>query len=134
MTEEPDMDELTSMIRPQLSAHFKPALLARMSILPFYTIDQSAMKMITDLKLNKIVKRMHATHGMTLTFDPKVTEAIAARCTEVETGARNIDHIIRGNLLPQMSTQLLQKMSEDDLPAQLKVGIGETGEFSFAFA
>ncbi|MCB9893605.1 MAG: type VI secretion system ATPase TssH [Planctomycetes bacterium] len=130
----PDMDELVSMIRPQLSAHFKPALLARMSILPFYTIDQGAMKMITNLKLNKIVRQMHATHGMTLAFDEKVTEAIAARCKEVETGARNIDHIIRGTLLPQMSTQLLQKMSEGDLPAQMKVGIGESGDFSFAFA
>jgi type VI secretion system protein VasG len=131
--DQPNVDELVSLIRPALSAHFKPALLARMSILPFYTINQDAMKMITDLKLNKIVKRMHATHNMALTFDPKVTEAIAARCTEVETGARNIDHIIRGNLLPQMSTQLLQKMSEGDLPAKMTVGIGETGDFSFAF-
>ena len=130
----PDMDELVSMIRPQLSAHFKPALLARMSILPFFTIDQGAMMMITNLKLNKIVRQMHATHGMTLSFDEKVTQAIAERCKEVETGARNIDHIIRGNLLPQMSTQLLQKMSEGDLPATMKVGIGESGDFSFDFA
>ena len=79
----PDMDELVSLIRPQLSAHFKPALLARMSILPFYTIDQSAMQMITDLKLNKIVRQMHATHNMALAFDPKVTEAIAAQGGEV---------------------------------------------------
>lgn len=131
--DQPDMDELVSMIRPQLSAHFKPALLARMSILPFFTIDQSAMKMITDLKLNKIVRQMQATHHMALKFDPKVTEAIAARCTEVETGARNIDHIIRGTLLPQMSTELLQKMSEGDLPPTMEVGIGESGDFSFSF-
>jgi type VI secretion system protein VasG len=130
----PDMDELVSMIRPKLSAHFKPALLARMSILPFYTINQEAMKMITDLKLSKIVKRMAATHDMKLEFAPAVTQAIADRCKEVETGARNIDHIIRGTLLPQMSTQLLQKMSEGDLPSSMKVGIGETGDFSFNFA
>ena len=129
----PDMDELVGMIRPQLSAHFKPALLARMSILPFYTIDHSAMQMITELKLNKIVRQMHATHGMTLTFEPAVINAIADRCKEVETGARNIDHIIRGTLLPQMSTQLLQKMSEDELPATMKVGIGESGDFVFGF-
>lgn len=129
----PDMDELVSLIRPKLSAHFKPALLARMTILPFYTINQEAMKMITDLKLNKIVKRMDSTHGLQLKFDASVTQAIADRCKEVETGARNIDHIIRGNLLPQMSTQLLQKMSEGELPATLTVGVGEKGDFSFAF-
>lgn len=130
----PEMDELVGMIRPQLSAHFKPALLARMSILPFFTIDQSAMKMITDLKLNKIRRQLHDTHHMELVFAPTVTDAIAARCTEVETGARNIDHIIRGSLLPQMSTQLLQKMSEGDLPARLSIGIADNGLFSFDFA
>jgi type VI secretion system protein VasG len=129
----PDTDELVGLIRPQLSAHFKPALLARMNILPFFTIDQSAMQMITGLKLNKIVKQMANTHGLELVFEPKVTEAIAARCTEVETGARNIDHIIRGNLLPQMSTQLLQKMSEGELPAKMNVGIADSGDFSFGF-
>lgn len=131
--ERPDMDQLVGLIRPKLSAHFKPALLARMTILPFYTIDQSAMKMITDLKLNKIVKRMAATHDMKIVFDPAVTQAIADRCKEVETGARNIDHIIRGNLLPQMSTQLLQKMSEGQMPAAMNVGIGAGGEFEFRF-
>ena len=129
----PDMDELVSLIRPQLSAHFKPALLARMNILPFYTIDQDAMRMITGLKLNKITRQMKDTHNMELGFDDKVIETIAARCTEVETGARNIDHIIRGTLLPQMSTNLLQKMSEDDLPEKLTVGIGESGDFTFEF-
>jgi type VI secretion system protein VasG len=129
----PDMDELVGLIRPQLSAHFKPALLARMNILPFFTIDQDAMQMITGLKLNKIVRQMQNTHGLELVFEPKVTEAIAARCTEVETGARNIDHIIRGTLLPQMSTQLLQKMSEGELPAKMMVGIAESGDFSFDF-
>ncbi|MCC6464565.1 MAG: type VI secretion system ATPase TssH [Planctomycetes bacterium] len=131
--ERPDMDELVKLIRPPLSAHFKPALLARMSILPFYTIDQAAMRMITDLKLGKIVKRMAHTHGMHLAFDAKVTETIAARCTEVETGARNIDHILRGTLLPRMSTVLMQKMAEGSLPPQMKVGIGADGGFSFSF-
>ncbi|MBX3460343.1 MAG: type VI secretion system ATPase TssH [Planctomycetes bacterium] len=130
----PDMTELVSLIRPALSAHFKPALLARMTILPFYTIDTAAMKMITELKLNKIVKRMQATHGMELKFEPAVVAAIADRCKEVETGARNIDHIIRGNLLPQMSTQLLQKMSTGELPSKMAVGISESGDFSFGFS
>ncbi|MCF6228879.1 MAG: AAA family ATPase [Planctomycetes bacterium] len=129
----PDMDELVSMIRPQLSAHFKPALLARMTILPFFTIDQAAMQMITGLKLNKIVKQMADTHKMDLSFADNVTTTIAARCTEVETGARNIDHIIRGNLLPAMSTTLLQKMSEGDLPPAMQVSVGDDGQFSFAF-
>ncbi|MBE7490529.1 MAG: type VI secretion system ATPase TssH [Planctomycetes bacterium] len=131
--ERPDAEELVKLIRPTLSAHFKPALLARMSIVPFFTIDEATLKEITDLKLSKIVKRMAATHDMKLVFEPSVRDAIAGRCKEVETGARNIDHIIRGNLLPTMSTQLLQKMSEGQMPASLSVGIGDNGEFRFTF-
>ncbi len=131
--ERPDAEELAKLIRPTLSAHFKPALLARMSITPFFTIDENTLKEITELKLNKIVKRMAATHDMALVFEPSVRDAIASRCKEVETGARNIDHIIRGNLLPQMSTQLLQKMSEGQMPSKLNVGIGEGGDFRFSF-
>jgi type VI secretion system protein VasG len=130
----PDAEELVKLIRPTLSAHFKPALLARMNIAPFFTIDEATLKEITDLKLNKIVRRMQDTHDMKLVFEPTVRDAIASRCKEVETGARNIDHIIRGNLLPQMSTQLLQKMSEGQMPAGMNVGIGKEGEFTFSFA
>jgi len=131
--EPPDTETLISMIRPALSAHFKPALLARMNVVPFYPLKQDALRGIAELKLGKLVKRLHEAHRMKLVFTEAVPDAIAARCTEVETGARNVDHIIRGNLLPKMSTQLLEQMSEGDLPGRLTVGFDEASGFTFEF-
>ena len=60
-------------------------------------------------------------------------DAIAERCTEVETGARNVDHIINGSLLPRISTEILQQMTIGPLPELVKVGLDDKGEFVFAF-
>ena len=130
--EEPDLETLVSMIRPALSAHFKPALLARMTILPYYPLRPEALKGIAKLKLGKVQRRLQEQHKMTMSITDDVTNAIAERCTEVETGARNVDHIIRGTLLPQISTEILTQMTKGELPGQLEVGFED--DFTFKFS
>ena len=117
----PNCDDLVELIRPALSAHFKPALLARMTIVPFYTLDASSLQMVSRLKLNRLVKRLQNSQKIALTYADSVVDAIAARCTEVETGGRNVDHIINGTLLPEISQQILQKMSEDVIVTALAI-------------
>jgi type VI secretion system protein VasG len=129
----PDAETLATMIRPILSAHFKPALLARMTIVPFYPLKPDVLQMITRLKLGKLTKRLRETHGITAEIDAAVVAAIAARCTEVETGARNVDHIIRGSLLPRMSRQLLERMGAGPMPATLRVTLSSDGQFDLVF-
>jgi type VI secretion system protein VasG len=89
--------------------------------------------MITRLKLGKLQKRLASQHKMSMEITDAVVDAIAARCTEVETGARNVDHILRGTLLPRISTEILTQMSVGPLPARLTLGIGDGGDFTFAF-
>ena len=129
----PPIDDLVALIRPALSKHFKPALLARMTIVPFYPIGQDALKEITRLKLGQLEKRLKENHRMAMEIDPKVIDAIAERCTEVETGARNVDHIISGTLLPKISSVILQQMSTGTLPAKIVVKLDGSGDFSFEF-
>ena len=131
--ERPERDMLTEAIRPVLSNHFKPALLARMEIVPFYPIVGEAMKEIVGLKLGRLGDRLQQSHKMGFAYDTSVVEQIALRCTEVETGARNVDHIINRTLLPQISTELLEQMSEEWQPDTLNVGISETGDFAISF-
>ncbi len=126
----PDSEALLEAIRPVLSDHFKPALLARMQIVPFFPIRKEVMGDIVELKLNKVGKRLEASHKMSFGYSPEVVQQIAARCTEVETGARNIDYIINGNLLPHISTEILARMGDEQMPASLQIGIGEDGEFT----
>lgn len=131
--ERPSMEVLTSAIRPILSAHFKPALLARMSIVPFYGLDADAMKMIVELKLGKVAATLQANNKMSLVYTPAVVDQIAARCTEVETGARNIEYILSSNILPRLSQLILTHLSEGGMPARAFLDVEETGGFAFRF-
>ena len=130
----PERDVLTEAIRPVLSNHFKPALLARMEIVPFYPIVGEAMKEIVGLKLNRLADRLKHSHKMGFDYDGAVVDQITQRCTEVETGARNVDHIINRTLLPQISTELLEQMSEEGRPDTLSVGISGAGDFTIKFS
>ncbi|MCP4699198.1 MAG: type VI secretion system ATPase TssH [Gammaproteobacteria bacterium] len=130
----PDMAELTGLIRPILSKHFKPALLARMEIVPFVPINSEAMAGIAKAKLGKLAQRMRDSQKMAFTWQDSVVEHIVQRCTEVETGARNIDHIINGNLLPRIAGEVLAQMGEASPPDRLDVDIDDAGDFSFRFS
>ena len=126
-------EELIEPIRPVLSRHFKPALLARMTIVPFYPIGEDSMRAIVELKLGQLRKRLLENHAIALDYAPEVVEQIARRCTEVETGARNIDHIMQGTLLPRISSELLLRMAEGALPGRLEIALDDTGGFAVRF-
>jgi len=129
----PSAEKLVEAIRPVLSKHFKPALLARMTIVPYYTLDPSFMQQIVTLKLDRLVARMAENNRMKLTCSPGVVEQIAARCTEVETGARSIDHIMRGTILPQLSREILARLGDDSMPAEVHLEM-QDGAFHIRFA
>ncbi len=131
--QKPGLDQLVDLIRPELSAHFKPALLARMDIVPYYPLDQDSLKLIVKLKLDRLTKRLMESQKIRLEYEAGVIDAIAEKCTEVETGARNIDYIINKNLLPNISTEILGMMAEETMPELLKVAIDENGQFVYAF-
>ncbi|WP_319762564.1 type VI secretion system ATPase TssH [Maridesulfovibrio sp.] len=137
MTAEEDeipLDAVLSAVRPILSQHFKPALLARMNVVPYFSLNPDAMKMITRLKLGKLEKMLLANNKMKLTYDADVVDQIAARCTEVETGARNIEYILNGNVLPKMSKEILMHMTGGGMPAAVHLGVDEDGSFSMEFS
>lgn len=132
--ERPPVEALTDAIRPILSNHFKPALLARMQIVPFFPLVGDVLKEIVELKLAKVAKRLRSSQDMELVYQRQVIDQIASRCKEVETGARNIDHIINRTLLPEISTSILEMMSEETDPEKLEVGIGKDGSFTYKFS
>jgi type VI secretion system protein VasG len=129
----PPLEIINQAVRPILSNHFKPALLARMTVLPYLTLKPEILKGIVALKMNKLVNRLAETHKMKLTYSDDVVNQIAARCTEVETGARNIDYIMTGSIMPRMSQEILTRMTEDEMPAQVHLGMSEEGTFDISF-
>ncbi|NKE72400.1 type VI secretion system ATPase TssH [Candidatus Manganitrophus noduliformans] len=129
----PAVDDLSGAIRPVLSKHFKPALLARMTVVPYYPIDATAMKGIVELKLRQVGARLMESQRMVLEYDPSVVEQIVQRCTEVETGARNVDHILQGTLLPKISTEILERIGGGPLPDKLRITLDAEGGFRLSF-
>ena len=96
--------ELVESIRPELLRHFKPAFLGRLVVVPYYPLGDDEIGKIVKLKLAKIEQRFKENHRAVLTYDEALVQAIVDRCTEVDTGARNIDHILtHTSLLPEVS-------------------------------
>ncbi len=131
--ERPHPDEIRDAIHKTLAEHFQPALLGRMKVVPFYPLMKDPMKGIVKLKLNKIGRRLYDAHKMDFDYAPDVVERIAERCTQVDTGARNIDFIIDKNVLPEASKALIARMTGDEMPKKLTLGIDELGNFTYTF-
>ena len=86
---------------------------------------------IARMKTQAIAKRAKESHGVTLTIDDAVIEAIAARCREVESGARNVDHILRGTVLPMVSSEILRGMaSEAGLSDKMRLTLDKEGNIA----
>ncbi|MBN1636428.1 MAG: type VI secretion system ATPase TssH [Deltaproteobacteria bacterium] len=129
----PSVETVNAAIRPILSNHFKPALLARMNVVPYFTLPPEILKDIVRLKMNKMVRRLDETHKMKLIYTEPVIDQIAERCTEVETGARNIDYIMSGTIMPRMSQEILSRMSEGTVPSEVRLGLAKDGSFMIEF-
>lgn len=128
-----DANIIAEAIRPTLNQHFKPALLARMSVLPFVPLSDEAMTEIIHHKLNKVSQRLHSHHKLSLNYEESLVEFVLGNCRLAETGARNIDAVINRQLLPQLSTQLLVH-DKDDSHTQITVSVDEQGTLAYAFS
>jgi type VI secretion system protein VasG len=132
---DPDMiptpEKLAELLRPDLLKAFKPALLGRMVVVPYFPLSDSVLKTIIRLSLKKIAARMKENHKAQFTYDDALVDNVASRCKEVESGARNVDHILTGSMLPALSGEVLQRMAEG-LPVR-KVHVGVDGDGAFTY-
>ncbi len=119
----PDLDSLTSAVRPALLQVFPPALLGRMVVVPYYPLDDTNMTRIIDLKLNKIVARVREKYDARLTLAEDVRALISRRCTEIESGGRMIDAILTNTILPEISQRILQTIWAGRVPTTIHLSV-----------
>ena len=86
---------------------------------------------IIRLKLGRIAARVAANHKALFEYDQGLVDAVLARCTEVDTGARAVDHILNGTLLPEIAESVLARMASGEVIARIKVGAGKDGRFKY---
>lgn len=127
----PDPDGILEAIKPEMNKAFKPALLGRMVTVPFYPISDEILRLIIKLQLGKIKNRIMDNHGAQFSYDDTVIETVAKRCTDVDSGARNVYNILTGTMLPDMSGEVLSRMAAGESIKKVHVGVGEGEKFVY---
>ena len=127
----PDHEGLLTALRPDLLKAFKPALLGRMTIVPYFPLSEEVLKQIIKLQIGRIGERVKTNYRARFSYDDALIDTIAGRCKEVETGARNVDHILTGSLLPEISREFLARMAEGQPVERVHIGVDGDGKFEY---
>lgn len=130
----PDAAALAEALHPELLKTFKPAFLGRVTVVPYYPLSDSVMRKIVELQLGRIARRVKENHRAEFSYDPELVAWVAGRCTEVASGARNVDHILTRTLLPDMSAEFLARMAEEKPISAVRVSVGPEGGFRYDFS
>ncbi|HWI27254.1 MAG TPA: type VI secretion system ATPase TssH [Stellaceae bacterium] len=128
-----DVGAIVEAIRPELVQHFKPAFLGRLVIVPYLPLGDAQVEEIVRLKLKRVQERFWDTYRAELTCAPQVVAAIAARCTEIDTGARAIDNLLTNTLLPELSGEILARVTEGDGFEAVHIDLDGRGGLRFVF-
>ena len=100
-------------------------------MVPYFPLADDIIRKIVELQLNRIRKRFLENYRANLTWDASLIADIASRCTEVESGARNIEYILSRGLLPRLSAHVLSIMADGRQVGSLKAVLGKDGQFEF---
>jgi len=127
----PEPEALAKAMQPELLKTFKPAFLGRVTTIPYYPLNPEVMEKIVRLKIGKIARRVYENYKAKLVFSEEVVSAIVSRCTEVDSGARNIDKILNQSLLPQLSAEFLACIGQGRQISSVEINLAEEGSFTF---
>lgn len=118
-------DELLNALYPELAAFFKPALLARMEVIPYLPLGHDTLVQIVGGKLNRLVRLLKDRFGAEVVLEDEVAEEILRRANRSENGARMLESVIDGALLPPVSLQLLQRLSAGEPIKRVRFSVSE---------
>jgi type VI secretion system protein VasG len=130
----PPPAELIELLRPALLKQFSPAFLGRLVLVPYYHLGDAQINAIVNLKLERLAQRFERNHHARVTWDDEVAAMIAERCKEVDSGARNVDHILTQSVLPELARQVLERISIAARFASVHLALSREGGVEFRFA
>jgi len=119
----PEPEVLESALHRPLREVFPPALLGRMTLVPYYALSDGMLDRIVRLRLERIADRMMQAHKVPLTCDDAVAELIARRARQVDSGGRMVDAILTSTLLPAISRHILAEQRDGRQVGALHIGV-----------
>nr|WP_288357341.1 type VI secretion system ATPase TssH [uncultured Pseudomonas sp.] len=129
----PEPEGISKALREPLLKIFPPALLGRLVTIPYYPLSDDMLKAITRLQLERIKKRIESTHKVPFSYDDAVVDLVVSRCTENESGGRQIDAILTNSMLPDMSREFLGRLLEGKPLAGVQVSV-QNQDLHYEFA
>ncbi|MNJ10597.1 Chaperone protein ClpB [compost metagenome] len=131
--ERPNAETLEKTIRPILSKHFKPALLARMRVVPYYPLGGPAMRELIEIKLARLGERLNRRQ-LDFSYCQNLVGHLAERCTQNDSGARLIDHLLDLHVLPLVADRLLDAMATGEHLKRVYATLDSSGGVTCEFA
>ncbi|NJO14552.1 MAG: type VI secretion system ATPase TssH [Thioploca sp.] len=128
-----DVEQLQDALRPELLRYFQAGFLGRLIVIPYYALGDEEIYAIVKLKLAKVQQRFVENHHAKFTYDDNLVTAIANRCTEVDSGARNIDHILTDTILPALAIEILKRIAQGQNFTAVHLGCDEEGNLNYEF-
>ncbi|RLZ11076.1 type VI secretion system ATPase TssH [Acinetobacter sp. 2JN-4] len=119
----PNAEDLLEHLKPSLYKQFKPAFIGRMRIVPYFPLHDELLVRIIKHKLGKIVSRIEKQYATKVQYSEELVELLLNRCTEVDSGARNVDNILNSTVLPSLATEILVALAEHKLPKLIVIDV-----------
>ncbi len=130
----PEPDVLLDNFRPQLLQYFKPAFIGRTTVIPYYPLSDEDLMKICKINMNRIEKRIKEHYSAEFSYNEDLILHIVARSQEVDTGARNIENILTRTMLPEMATECLSRIANNQEINKIYVDVNDEGNFSYTLS
>ncbi|OZI20163.1 ClpV1 family T6SS ATPase [Bordetella genomosp. 9] len=129
----PAPEQLLEALRAPLLQVFPPALLGRMTAIPYYPLAPANLRRIVRLQLDRLAQRLHGSDALSFSYTDAVVDEITARCNERQSGARLVDAVLMQAVLPGVGRRLLEWRKQGRVPREIRVDAGD-GEFRYALS
>jgi type VI secretion system protein VasG len=127
----PDAPALAEALMPEMMKYFKPAFLGRVTLVPYFPLSPDVIRQIVELQLNRVRQRVQQAYAAKFAWDKSLVQTIADRCTETSSGARNVEKILSGTLLPELSGEVLSRLAEGGTIDAITVNVDTAGSFQY---
>ena len=127
----PPLEDLVKTLQQDLLHYFSTSMLARVTIVPYYPLTDEVVSNIIELKLKQIEERLKQNHKIDFEYEREVVNQINMRCTEVQSGARNVNRIITSTILPEITSHIIERLAEGIQTRKIILSSNEKNGFCY---
>jgi len=101
-----DSDAFSEALHNVLLKAFRPAFLARMTVVAYRPLDEATLEGIVLAKLEKLRGRYKAATGKQFEFDAGIVQAVLAKCSAA--GARDVENVLMTQVTGKLAEWVLE--------------------------